>query len=676
MWRRLLVVGIALHLSACCFGGTAKITPVDPVLVSAVVMYLRKKRGWKFGKPARAEDVGVRDKTDEAQRLDRHRGMFARRRVEQIGGRNADLVAELQVPNWQAGTTPPRIVRRVEAELDATETYFHDKIGTTRVPGPLAGGPPDRQPPHLDLVDVGRTHVATSTASAQGRASGYLRLRKQRATAIIWGAAAHDEVWDASADRTSATMRRSAIDELVDRRLRAIERMAFQVSDVSQLGGRAWRESTITDGDGPWQDGFRIRPFEYARLIRGPEPVDKFVLAIGTQNIVPKGVDAKFVPLPGETTVRPWRWSPNNKRLEYNIPPVPGLHFPTRLAQDFRPPTYDEDHYLYSYVMRKRSGRSASAIIDDIFLLGVPDADREDFWQRMWVFCDHCVSSLLLEGLRFALLRRTGSDAEFDRILSDHDEGTVRLGPFAGRLLTSYFDLLGLPAETLEIGDHTIFWNSHLYLALTEGDWRLEHSLVMDIDADPESGRVRLEGLHFQGHGIEERSYRSYQRAILNHVTTALGEAQERATKVGLDPQRNAIEYGGRVRFVRWAPFEPFKAPGAWWVFVDPSMSQTQEILAGLVSNPLAIIPGRDLPPPQPPGFNPPPFDGLYFPLFKPRIKGGWQGYLAKRRVDPTFKPPNLEAIVVDESIIPGIYQHGSAQEQSPVVALRPKARR
>jgi hypothetical protein len=310
----------------------------------------------------------------------------------------------------------------------------------------------------------------------------------------------------------------------------------------------------------------------------------------------------------------------------------------------------------------RKGGRKASAIVDDMFHVGLFDSDREDFWERSWVMCDHCVASLMLEGLRFGLLRRTGGDDAFDRLLSDNDEGAIQLGPFGGEFLPTHFSRRNdMRADDLEVGDHTIFWNSHLYLALTSGDWRLEHSLIMDVDSDPTTGRIRLEGVHLQGHGIGEYSYRKYQASIVGHVQTALREAQELARNVGTDPSRPTIDYAGNEPgFVRWAPYEDFAAPGAWWVFVRPNNT---ERFNGLRANPNSLM---DLPPGRRgPGYNPPPLPGLYFPLFKPRIKGGWAGYLAKRQMDPTFKPPKLDPTEVEASIIPGIFQRGVEEQRS-----------
>ena len=44
-----IFMATALHLSGCCQGRSAAITPVDPAVLAAIVLYLRRSRGWDFG---------------------------------------------------------------------------------------------------------------------------------------------------------------------------------------------------------------------------------------------------------------------------------------------------------------------------------------------------------------------------------------------------------------------------------------------------------------------------------------------------------------------------------------------------------------------------------------------------------------------------------------------------
>jgi hypothetical protein len=588
-------------------------------------------------------------------------------------------------PSWQDDAIKPRLVRRIESELDVIEAYLAARVGSTSTPGPLGGGADPTSPAHLDLHDIGRTHTNTSVNRARTNSKRYLSFRRQRTRAIVWRAAAlHDEVWTASADRTSATLAEIqggppsghvplVIDELVDRRLRVVERMSFQVSKYTILGGRRWRKP-LTGQTGPWRDRFRVRPFEYPRLVKETEPFGQLVAAIGPDNISP--AEYAFQVPPGHTTVPPWRYSANGRRLEYNVRPWPGLHFPERLANDFFE-SRGPDSYIFG--MRTRAGRTASAVVDDLFMEGLPDEQRENFWQRTWLFCDTCISALQIESLRFALKRRTGNDEEFDRLQTERPEGYIALSYFAGLddvdLLMAdtddpYFEnLRDRRAPDLQVGDHVIFWNSYLYGAATLGDWTNEYSLIMDIDSDPETGGIRLSGLRLQGHGLPEKNYRSFQEQLKDHVVDALGDAWRVVAAVGTDPARPRIRYAGMdARFVRWSPYEDFAAPGAWWIQVPRTYTSFDEVAA----MPQVV---HDLPSDQQgPGYQNAPFpDSVYFPLFVPRIAGGWRGYLERRRTDLTLRPPKLQRVDVDLSIVPGIFERG---EDQPIHLVRPRVRR
>ena len=590
-----------------------------------------------------------------------------RRRAQYIGERHADLVAEVRdTPNWQNAPTKPRLVRRVESELEHAEAYIRKKLGNQDRPGPLGGGADAVTPPHLDLDDVSRIHVNTPPRTAQGIKAGYLRLRIQRVPVIAWRAAAlHDEMWEAASDRASATLREAVIDELLDRRLRSVERMTCNVSYFGVMDrGRRWRRP-LTGASGPWRDRFRVRPIEYPRLLRISEPLAELTSTIGPENIGPAGFPP-FTPLPGTDRIPPWVMSGDEDRFDYNVPPPPGTRFPPRLVHDFanRP----ED--TYTYLMLKR--RPASEIVDDLFMVGLPDTDRENFWERTWLLCDHCLSAIHIESLRFGLARRTGSDLEFNRLHAEKPEGYIALSAFPGEgdldhlmadaendlYFENFFDDpdVGTPVgkvADLQIGDHIVFWNSFLYRAMTRGDWRLEHSLVMDVDSDPDSGGIHLANLRLQGHGIRERHYREYQREILKHVEKPLAKAQKRAKDVGTDPTRSYVEVE-EMRLVRWSPYEAFAAPGAWWLELPPETDDYNQLrrLPQMV---------RNLPPDQRgSGYNEPPIPGaLYFPLFVPRGENTWKGYLQRRKADPAVVPPALDATKLDVAVVPGLTYGG-----------------
>jgi hypothetical protein len=70
---------------------------------------------------------------------------------------------------------------------------------------------------------------------------------------------------------------------------------------------------------------------------------------------------------------------------------------------------------------------------------------------------------------------------------------------------------------------------------------------------------------------------------------------------------------------------------------------------------------------------SPPSKTAIYFPLFRPNWPDGWDGYLGKRRHDPTWRgvPKNLVTYPADGSIVPGI--HYSGRSSTPIDLIRPK---
>lgn len=167
---------------------------------------------------------------------------------------------------------------RAEAEVDR---YLTDKLGDRKHRGPLYGGTDTATTKHLDLADVARrktnepsTTLAAALAGGQNdtqkRVRAYLELRRTRVTSIVWRAVAlHETLWTESADHKTATLNRAAMDEVLDRRLRALEWLNFTISDHKPLGGDI-SPVALNGSSGSWLDGFRVRMFEYPRVLDRP----------------------------------------------------------------------------------------------------------------------------------------------------------------------------------------------------------------------------------------------------------------------------------------------------------------------------------------------------------------------------------------------------------------------
>src|SRR4030067_774731 len=96
-----------------------------------------------------------------------------------------------------------------------------------------------------------------------------------------------------------------------------------------------------------------------------------------------------------------------------------------------------------------------------------------------------------------------------------------------GQAADPYFEQSVVSEGEIQPGDHLIIWNSWLYSMVGRGEWRLENSIVMDVDHDPVTGALRRERLALQGHGIGMKRYPNYQQEIANQTNTGMREAQE-----------------------------------------------------------------------------------------------------------------------------------------------------
>lgn len=632
---------IALAMLVGCGHGEPRLPPVSPVILAAVVEAIRKKRAWVFESKS--------DNRSPARRKDRHRGFFVYRRAASIGSHRQDWIDE---------PGQPRLIARIEAEIDALEGYLARRLGTRRAPGPLGGGTDPVAPAHLDLADVARPQTTTKQAVIDANVAEYRRLRRTRAQTIIYRAAAiHSEPWTPATEPPA--LREAALDEVVDRRLRAVERMSFQIGNPATLGrsgGRKWRG--LVDADGPWLDGFRIRMIEYSRL----SPPALFVDVVGAGTIAEPA---------GPTAGKTWQWSQTRRRLEY-IGTASGAYFPPAIRADI------ENTGSYTIPVKPAAGRTAAAVIEDLF------TPSTDFWARTWFWCDHAMSAVNIEALRFALRRRNGNDDEFNKIVTDHDSGYVAFSAFitssANYLQAAnddqYFEnIKQLDIADLEIGDQLIFWNSFVYGRISGGDWRLENAYVMEIDSQPDGGTILLPQLELQGHGTSQKTYQDYQNnEILPHLREGLHDAREAIdTALAADPTVTAVPWKGKTdRLVKWSPYEDSPGIGAWWIRIginEPPYERWNSVAEAKAAMPKTI---SDLDPAQRgPGYHPPPaLDSVYFPLVEPR--SGWDAYLQKRAANASVAAPSLVVTRLTGDILPGLFRRGASQ---PIPVIKPEIR-
>lgn len=115
--------------------------------------------------------------------------------------------------------------------------YLDQRLGQRHDTGPLVpqrSGAPDGVPaaPHLDLLDLERQRVSDMQAPPTSPLGRLLKQSALRSTekrvrfvlVIVWRATAlEDELWSAT---DPAFLDAAALDEVLDRRLRTVERMS------------------------------------------------------------------------------------------------------------------------------------------------------------------------------------------------------------------------------------------------------------------------------------------------------------------------------------------------------------------------------------------------------------------------------------------------------------------
>jgi hypothetical protein len=658
-----LLIALAFLLTGCPGGGGGATggggPPVPIEVLNAVVAYVVAQRSLRF--TARGA----------AGKLERHKGFFVRRRAARLGQAN---------PTWATEPNQPTLRARILSEFDDVVRYLNAKVGSATSPSAFIRSADTT--PHLDLDFAAHILTSTSTTAANAKKASYVQMRRDWVNVIVWRAAAisgdssghADAVWVPSADGHTAHLADPVLDELVDRRLRTCERMHHQVSSADALARGA--VLTGTSPTGPWTDGFRIRMFEYPRI--------RVVGGIG-RNLPPVIGAANIAEWDVTAPTQSWQWeNVRHRRIRWT-------GSTTRLAA---PSAGNWTPSGYQLVLSPPSGVTASNAFATLF------TPATDWWGRSWMFCDHVVSALHVEALWLGLKRRTGNDNAFDHLpatVSTND--FVRLGAFVGGITPNalmggdahdaWFDNAPIAEADLQVGDQLILWNSFLYPFLLTAEWRLENSIVMDIDSDPATGSLRRDSLQLQGHGIDMRPYARYMREIAGYLAEGLAAVRDAlVTHQAAHPADTSFTFGHQgTLVVRWDPYDTFtslvthasgpptRVPGAWWVRVPLDSRMYPTVDAAVNAIPKSV---RDDPSPGPGYHHPPPSSGstvtdaVYFPLFEPA--NGWRAYFDLRRTGSTAPvQTTLREVQADGTLAPGLFISGV--DGTPIAIVRAKVR-
>ena len=654
----------------------------DPI--DTLVDYFRNDRGWHFHDGNTAW-VG------------RHKGFFVRRRAE------SHSVAH---PEWLAEGDLHSMKGRIGLELDAVEAYLITKLGTGSNPakrGPLYGGAGDLAPPHLDLADLAQrriTEISTTLAAALAtksrkvmpqRVFDNVEARSHFVITIVWRATAiQDEVWKPPLEGPVADLEIAQLDFLLDRRLHMVERMRLNVADHQHWGGDPDLKGgnpdlALTGPHGPWNDGWRVRPFEYPK-VPNTEP---YRTAIGNN----------LEGAPGATPPYEWSTSLDQQWLTYQVGPWAHARFPKDIDGNFQKlpdvPSTPLSFLGYHRLRLVPAATTPAAVFDSIFTNPIDGATGKerwtDRWNRCWLYCDHVLSALHFEALLFAIRRRDGDESKFNAIVTTHPNGYLGLPGYialdalvgtgvavdmselgADATDTQFFFNGPVPERDIQVGDHLIFWNSFVYQFVNSSEWRLENSLVMDVDSDPKSGGHRRRNLKLQGHGTTTRLYSNYTEGIAAEFKSSLKLARKALGDfLAANPGSIAFAWPDQdKRLLKWSPYEEFDPPGAWWVRlpVSPNWKSAADAVAAIGK----AVMDRTV---RGTGYNPPPeLNAVYFPLFEPKDLGGWETYLTNRASDVGYrsKYTALEPTKVDGSIIPGLYPKGEVQTRNQIAMVRP----
>lgn len=620
----LALLWILFAFTGCDGAGSAP--PGLPPAVFTVVVAVWKLRKLADDPQLRSQTTGDPNK-DFITEIGHHVRFFLRFRAE------AHLKTQ---PNTD------QVTQAVAAEYDTLRSFVSTTIGPNAdAPSALITG--SDTTPHLDLNDVLRVTVTTSVSESQRRTQEIKRW--ERAVGILWRAAAVETaIWDPSFSA-------NALKELLDRRLRIVERLVYQIS--SDVIGRLRPDSLLPHG--PWPDGVRVRMFEYPFLAAS------HATAIGAVNI-------------GATKV--WKLDFAGSLLYYNegngsrirAPAEPS--FPNALGTDF----------VKTYPHDLLPGGTPATAIDRLFTAS------DDWWDRSWIYCDQVIAALHIESLRFGKLRRTGDDNAFNSAVNTHSRGWAQLRPllpnFPGETRLMGDDATKPPGEPklfansgvtqLQLGDHVVFWNSIMYGLLSDGAWSLENAVVVGVNSDWASNDIG-DSVRLMGHGTGDTLAGRFREDLKGGLDSMLESARQKAKATAGDSTpwlRNAAP------LVRWAPFneawvdENGVPQAPWWIRVP--YLDTGDWLGRAVGRDATLFTLPDsveFSPTAgfasaPPAAGGGPAGAAYFPLWWPAQPGKWRGYIERRlngqvpatfKLEPTrFDGRNIPALIVPFQFVPG----------------------
>jgi len=579
---------------------------------------------------------------------------YIEQRVKYLIGKNS---------GWASESGHTSLATRLGSEMDQVAQVVTDRVTA------FGGTDPDT-PHHRDLDDAAKRLTTDGPSVIATRAAQYKRDRRERVAQIVWRACAvQPELWAGGDATLSPTLQKLPLTEVLDRRLHAIEFMFLH--DQGDFG--AW---SIASAGSNWKDKQRTSMFQYP-FLNDTADFDAALTASGltVASLAPDWTPedpAHFTPGAGGTL---------NYRLQGRVRPAAAAGW-----------AFDPAAYRFRLTGSVPAADAFEAMIP---IAPTMDSAFEDFWQRNWMFCDHMIALLHVQGLRFGRLRRTHSDADFNAA-AGAGVTLVPLIPKTGPpsplwLMANglqWFDGIEIPPEELQVGDHLVYWNNQFVRHILGSAFGLENSLVTRIMPDGRSAMLA-------GHGMPESSASKFSEDMSGEIKTSYTKLRTfLIQKVSADPSVGFVPLqlrGVRFQLVRWDPFgENFKpsgagqmnVKGAWWIRLRRDQLRDSNEAVPTMSEALAMIPKAvrvdtsvhtqmpDFPPGLPRPFKPDPDfqESIYMPLSLPKgVKGGWVTYFAHPKPGATV---DLDDLIPDGTMVPGFHVKGP---NSTVPVLRPK---
>jgi hypothetical protein len=704
-------VALALLFLAGCSSEETLLIPKALLLGVLVLLKEKKKLQFAFGEKRPA---GEQNKTDAEMLEDRDKAWFICKRAEAIGHRH---------PTFDKQT----LADRVEAQFDRIVTYINSKLGAN---APLNGyaepggdGSGDVSKPfesspthHFDLDDIAQTR--RNELMPLGKRDEFRSQRHRAVRTIAWHAAGlYDELWTDPNDPPNnrvfgdgSTLNVPALDELLDRRLRSVERMRLQLNSE---GGAV----TGTAGRGPWTDGSRVRVFEYPQFAKR---------LVSAADVSPRdaALDFNKIWLDFTPSTVKYNW-PAPRGLVARFGPEPGPDA-TFTSPDWAPAVLTPGGQPESYSRAPTAGPIAPKL-DNLF------KSAFDIWDRTWLFCDISISAIHLEALRFAMARRPNSgdldalirgpaDQPRTPFLGGIIDGAIDYDPVTGNpirtvddqslwsdgqdtgapLDTGVFDNLLVRFRDLQVGDHVVMWNSHLYQFVTAGFWRLENAFVTELDIVtdhwdegqsignapidptvfmmPNKNTLQLDGF---GAGAVAR-YPEFRQHMLQTIQDGIRNIYRAIAQLPSAQAFNFRQAHANPVVFPWNPYQTGVIGTPWWIFLTRLTPGSRGSVYPNVGKMLEVIPHTVINDPnRGTGYQPPNVqingqtvdltDGVFFPLYMPQVDGKemeWSTYFEKRKngvVVAQVRPTTLTS-----DLVPALFVGGKTQ---PFEIIRPRLR-